>query len=136
VRRHGTAPGRCQRCDKQLLRAQSKFCGGECDLAFKQEALYATFAVTGVLNCAARTARKYLLVTRGQRCEICKIETWRDRPVPVVMDHINGDPTDQRILNLRLVCPNCDALLPTFKGRNRGNGRHARRARYIQGKSY
>ena len=37
--------------------------------------------------------------------------------------------------NLRLICPNCDALLPTFAGRNRGNGRVYRRLRYAEGKS-
>ena len=38
--------------------------------------------------------------------------------------------------NLRLVCPNCDSQLPTFKGRNTGNGRYYRRQRYKAGKSY
>jgi hypothetical protein len=37
--------------------------------------------------------------------------------------------------NLRLICPNCDSQLPTFKMRNRGRGRHSRRQRYADGKS-
>ena len=39
------------------------------------------------------------------------------------------------ISNLRLVCPNCDSQLPTYKNRNKGNGRHSRRVRYSKGKS-
>ncbi|BBH17026.1 hypothetical protein Back2_13130 [Nocardioides baekrokdamisoli] len=38
--------------------------------------------------------------------------------------------------NLRLVCPNCDSQLPTFKARNRGQGRAWRKQRYADGKSY
>ncbi|WIM86214.1 hypothetical protein PT015_14985 [Candidatus Mycobacterium wuenschmannii] len=38
--------------------------------------------------------------------------------------------------NLRLICPNCDSQLPTYKARNRGSGRHYRRQRYANGQSY
>lgn len=53
-----------------------------------------------------------------------------------MLDHIEGDSTNNRRENLRLVCPNCDSQLPTFKARNRGNGRAWRRQRYADGKSY
>ena len=52
-------------------------------------------------------------------------------------------PEERRVLpnltvreNLRLVCPNCDSQLPTYKSRNRGSGRHSRRQRYRDGQSY
>lgn len=53
-----------------------------------------------------------------------------------MLDHIDGDSTNNRRDNLRLVCPNCDSQLPTYKNRNHGKGRHARRVRYANGKSY
>ena len=81
-------------------------------------------------------ARQYLRRTRPHRCSICRIDTWRGQPVPLVVDHINGDPTDDRVDNLRFVCGNCDMQLPTYKSRNRGNGRAIRRQRYAEGKSY
>lgn len=53
-----------------------------------------------------------------------------------VLDHIDGDASNNLRVNLRLVCPNCDSQLPTYKNRNRGNGRAWRRQRYADGKSY
>ena len=41
--------------------------------------------------------------------------TWLGLPLALVLDHIDGDPTNNRRENLRLVCPNCDSQLPTYK---------------------
>jgi len=51
---------------------------------------------------------------KERKCEICGIETWRGQPVPIELDHINGDNNDCRLENLRIVCRNCGGLLPTF----------------------
>jgi hypothetical protein len=57
-------------------------------------------------------------------------------PLALVLDHIDGDPTNNRRENLRLICLNCDSRLPTYKSRNRGRGAHYRRRRYADGQSY
>lgn len=54
----------------------------------------------------------------------------------LVLDHVDGDAGNNRRENLRMVCPNCDSQLPTYKSRTRGRGRRARRQRYADGKSY
>ena len=84
----------------------------------------------------SRTIRSYLLRTRSNKCQICHNETWMDKPIPVIMDHIDGNSDNNSLDNLRLVCPNCDAQLPTYKSKNKGNGRAYRRRRYAEGKSY
>ena len=51
-------------------------------------------------------------------------DSWRGEPLPLALDHISGDPTDNRLENLRILCPNCHALTETWCGRNkRGTGR-------------
>ncbi len=53
-------------------------------------------------------------------CELCGwAETSPDGRVPVELDHINGDNYDNRIENLRILCPNCHSLQPTHRGRNK-----------------
>ena len=67
----------------------------------------------------------------------CGIEdTWNGVTLALIVDHVNGDATNNRRENLRLICPNCDSQLPTYKARNRGSGRHYRRQQYADGQSY
>jgi hypothetical protein len=81
--------------------------------------------------------RLYLADAQSGCCAICGgAAVWMDLPLAFVSHHIDGDPTNNRRENLRLICPNCDSRLSTYKSRNRGNGRAFRRQRYANGQSY
>ena len=47
-------------------------------------------------------------------CEMCGIATWHGKPLPLELDHINGDNMDNRLENLRILCPNCHAVTETW----------------------
>jgi len=52
-------------------------------------------------------------------CEMCgQDENWNGRRMSLILDHINGVSNDNRLENLRIVCPNCAATLDTHCGRN------------------
>ena len=48
----------------------------------------------------------------------CK-DSWNGKPLTLQMDHINGNPRDNRVKNLRMLCPNCHSQTVTFAGRGR-----------------
>ena len=56
-------------------------------------------------------------------CETCHTVNWQGQPVPLELDHINGDHFDNTFSNLRILCPNCHAQTPTNSGKNVGNYR-------------
>ena len=47
--------------------------------------------------------------------------------VPIQLDHIDGNSDNNSLDNLKLLCPNCHSLTPTFGALNKGNGRELRR---------
>ena len=59
---------------------------------------------------------------KDARCESCNGTQWEGEPIPLELDHVNGKRDDNRLENLRLICPNCHAQTPTYRGRNIGNG--------------
>src|SRR3972149_2431774 len=60
------------------------------------------------------------------RCDnnACRFHTdpllWNDEPLGLILDHINGNSSDNNPNNLRLLCPNCDSQLPPRGGPNKG----------------
>lgn len=54
------------------------------------------------------------------KCHECNINTWNDKSLSLQLDHINGISNDNRIENIRLLCPNCHSQTDTFAGRNIG----------------
>ncbi|GAB11647.1 hypothetical protein GOARA_082_00340 [Gordonia araii NBRC 100433] len=124
-----------------VRRHQTKFCSNACqrelDRRRKTELWLAGDLTTQPDSRRRHFIRLHLLDAQSGRCAQCGITNhWNGSELIFVLDHVDGDSTNNRRENLRLVCPNCDSQLPTYKSRNRGNGRAWRRRRYADGKSY
>ena len=64
--------------------------------------------------------RLYKAGLKQPYCELCRwAKAAPDGRIPLELDHINGDPADNRLHNLRVLCPNCHSLQPTHRARNK-----------------
>jgi hypothetical protein len=127
----------CQNCGNIYKGRGKKCCSRECAGILRKQKF-----IKGVTNGTieldpeyGQGIRRYILAVREHRCVICKSLTWNSKPIPLIVDHVDGNYMNITFDNLRLICPNCDAQLPTYAGRNYGNGRHKRRERYKKGLS-
>lgn len=70
----------------------------------------------------SRTSLKERLYKEGlkkRECELCgQGELWEGKKMSLILDHINGVHNDNRLINLRIVCPNCNATLDTHCGKH------------------
>lgn len=57
------------------------------------------------------------------KCSKCGIDEWQGETIVLDLDHINGNNRDNRLINLRFLCPNCHSQTDTYKGRNKNTGK-------------
>jgi hypothetical protein len=119
----------CRNCGKAAKRI---FCCISCLSAHRWSEQKKKIEIAGVFNHvrSKNYTKKYLIEANGHACMICKTAVWCDQPVPLILDHIDGDSANNKVDNIRLVCGNCDMQLPTYKNKNKGKGRASRRERY------
>lgn len=69
-------------------------------------------------------ALKLRLIEEGileSKCSICGLSEWNGKEIPIELDHINGVHSDNRLINLRILCPNCHAQTDTYCAKNYKN---------------
>lgn len=74
-----------------------------------------------------KARRLRLIKEHGTICSVCNLSIWNSKPMPVELDHIDGNPENNLKENLRLICPNCHAQTDTYKGKNVNKHRNTRR---------
>ena len=65
------------------------------------------------------TIKKSLIARDGHECSKCHLTEWLGLPIPLELDHIDGNRFDHSPSNLRILCPNCHAQTPTWKRKKR-----------------
>jgi len=116
---------KCEYCQKEFTCrniSKQKHCNKQCLEAHKNYIVESEgFPKSWNGN---RRIRKYFIHKYGNNCMICgqSGDDWNGKPMTLIVDHIDGKSNNNSLDNLRIVCPNCDSQLSTYKGRNKGNG--------------
>ena len=124
---------KCLFCGKETPRAGYKYCSNACQMEYQYESYVKKWRdgeVNGLqsIGVVSGYIKRYLRRKFGNKCCLCgwsKINL-KTGQVPLVADHIDGNWRNNIESNLRLICPNCDSLTPTYAGLNKGNGRKDR----------
>lgn len=121
----------CSMCDNVVRRGMVA-CSDECMSKYKLKVLEGR-AKDGLLS--SRSLKRFLLMRDGEKCSSCGWSEINKTTglVPVELDHIDGDSSNNELSNLRILCPNCHSLTPTFRALNAGRGRLNRKRESLRG---
>ena len=123
----------CKSCGKQLCwNNKTGFCH-PCYVAACRAEKIKKWLETGSTGMQVNTTirgviREYILKEQNYKCAICGLDNnWNNKELKFVLDHIDGDASNSCRENLRLICPNCDSQLDTYKSKNKDSARNARK---------
>ena len=102
-----------------------KYCSLNCQAEHKVKTNIQDW-IDGKRDVRRALIKKWLTDTHGYKCAVCGIDSWNGKPITLWADHIDGNASNNRPENFKLVCPNCDSQQDTFGGKNYGNGRKSR----------
>lgn len=125
----------CKNCDKNFITTYetAKFCSKECEVEYKSIEKYKHYLENQEFYCDSkkqlRFVKKHILKEQNNCCDICGNKNeWNNKSIVFILDHVDGNAANNRKENLRLICPNCDSQLDTYKSKNKNS---ARKERYL-----
>ena len=122
----------CKNCGEEYIKYpghSANFCCFECSCEYKHKQNYQDFLNHPEKYCRAnyspRVFKDDILKEQGNKCARCgNPPIHNGQPLVFILDHIDGHASNNRRENLRMICPNCDSQLPTYKSKNKNGDRY------------
>ena len=118
----------CINCGSEIIfnpcQKTGKFCNNICQRDYQYK-IETKFRVERGEVSHPKTLKRYLIKERTEKCEICELTEWMNKPIVLALDHIDGNSDNNLPSNIRLICPNCHSQTPTFSGRNKTNSKRS-----------
>jgi len=120
----------CLVCNNSLLgkALEQKFCSSECQQSSVKEETWKRLNEDVTYQVSHRHLRSILIYKFGAKCMECGWDKVNQKTglCPIELEHMDGNHSNNTINNVKLLCPNCHSLTPTYKALNKGNGRQNR----------
>ena len=127
------ARSKCLACGGEPARPSYRYCNNVCQHKYQYKLYLGKWKsgkISGLqsIGIVSPSVKRYLREKFGDRCLLCGWSEVNKKTgkVPLVADHIDGNWQNNTESNLRLICPNCDSLSPTYWALNKGRGRKNR----------
>jgi predicted HNH restriction endonuclease len=128
----------CVYCNKEFvgfynIQKRKRFCSLKCSTAHKSEQAWlpkreaierGETKLSENIESNNTYFKRYLIEKYGAKCMRCgwSVTNTFTKRIPIEIEHKDGDCTNNDLLNLELLCPNCHALTATYKGANKPMG--------------
>jgi hypothetical protein len=127
----------CRNCGKKFFPLYSsfgKYCNLRCQKEYQNKERVEGW-LSGIINPINTNgllkpwARRYIFKINHDECCLCgwqEINKFTGK-IPLEVDHVDGNYMNNKLDNLKLLCPNCHSLSGNYKSLNKGKGRKGRK---------